>query len=355
MTFLYDYTGVIHIHSSYSFDAHIPVPTLIKEAIKNRLDFVMLTDHAHMRAREEGFEGWHNNTLLIVGQEISPRFNHYLAFGLRTPVSIPEDQTEIPPQTYIDQVNQQGGFGFIAHPDHRGVVMFHVKHYPWIDWTVTGYTGMGIWDFMSDWQSSVRGFFTALRNICLPAFVLKGPMAETLKRWDRLNQSRKVVGIGELDNHGHVRRFCGVSFTLFPFSKAFKFLRTHIVTDKPLVRKLNEDINTIFSSLQRGRVYVSAEYYREAKGFLFSVVKDNQQATMGDSFVLDEHAYLVLLLPTEAKIRIIKDGTIFREEITHNVTMRITQTGVYRAEVYIKVWGKYLPWIFSNPIYVIST
>ncbi len=87
----------------------------------------MLTDHDHLRARDEGWEKWHKNTLLIVGQEISPRFNHYLAFNTASAIFYPKDAQNIPPQKYIDKVNAQGGFGLIAHPDHGGAPMFHVK------------------------------------------------------------------------------------------------------------------------------------------------------------------------------------------------------------------------------------
>jgi Predicted metal-dependent phosphoesterases (PHP family) len=130
MSYLYDYTGVIHIHSAYSFDGRTPMPDILEAARRNSLDFVMLTDHSNLRAREEGFEGWNGDTLLIVGQEIAPRFNHYIAFETNTPVIFPEDEQDINPQIYIDHVRAQGGIGFIAHPDHEGTNMFHVKHFP---------------------------------------------------------------------------------------------------------------------------------------------------------------------------------------------------------------------------------
>ena len=79
--------------------------------------------------------------------------------------------------------------------------MFHVKHYPWTDWSVTGYTGMGIWDFMTDWQNSLTGYLRAVLSYAFPALFLRGPSPKTLERWDRLSQERRVVGIGELDNH----------------------------------------------------------------------------------------------------------------------------------------------------------
>ena len=220
MTNLYDYAGVIHIHSAYSFDGIKPVVDIVEAAKINRLDFLMLTDHSNLRAKEEGMEGWHGDTLLIVGQEISPRFNHYLAFGIDSPVLVPEDG-HYDPQAYIDQVRNQGGIGFITHPDHEGTEMFHVKHYPWTDWEVTGYAGFGIWDFMTDWQSSLNGYINALASYFFPAFFLKGPKSETLRRWDQMNRDARVVGIGELDNHYSMRKILGFNFYIFPFMKAY--------------------------------------------------------------------------------------------------------------------------------------
>jgi hypothetical protein len=40
------------------------------------------------------------------------------------------------------------------------------------------------------------------------------------------------------------------------------------------------------------------------------------------------------------------------EKIAENMTLPIGERGVYRVEAYLKVYGKYRPWIFSNPIFV---
>jgi hypothetical protein len=352
MSYQYDYTGVIHIHSVYSFDGRTPVPDILEAARINGIDFVMLTDHANLRAREEGFEGWHDNTLLIVGQEIAPRFNHYIAFRTNTPVIISEDEQDMDPQIYIDHVLEQGGIGFIANPDNGGTKMFHVKHFTWMRWEATGYTGMGIWDFMSDWQSTLSGYLKTLLSYLYPAFFLKGPKKETLLRWDQLNQNHHVVGIGELDNHDSVKRVMGLNVSVFPFMKAFKLLRTHVITEKPFAKDTKKDIELLLRALKQGRAYVAAEYYRESNGFSFTLADKNREATMGDEFILDNEACLSAILPSIANVRIIRDGIIFREEVTHKLLCNIRQPGVYRAEAYLKIFGKYLPWIFSNPIYV---
>lgn len=352
MPHLYDYTGIIHIHSAYSFDGRTSVPDILEAANKNGVDFIILTDHSNLRAKEEGFEGWHGDTLLIVGQEIAPRFNHYLAFQINVPVIIPEDEPDINPQIYIDQVRMQEGIGFIAHPDHEGTKMFHVKHFPWLNWTVTGYTGIGIWDFMTDWQSSLNGYIKALFSFFFPAFFLRGPKKATLQRWDHLNQISRVVGIGELDNHATIRRVMGFNVSVFPFMKAVKFLRTHVITENPLANDNKKDIDLLLSALKRGRAYVAGEYFQKAKGFSFVLTKNGKHATMGDDFMLDGEACLTTMLPVTAKVRIIKDGSPFREEITHNLACPIDREGVYRVEAYLKILGRYIPWIFSNPIYV---
>ena len=48
---LYDYAGVIHFHSSYSFDGKATVGDIIKAAGENDIGFLMITDHSTLGAR----------------------------------------------------------------------------------------------------------------------------------------------------------------------------------------------------------------------------------------------------------------------------------------------------------------
>lgn len=348
---LHDYAGAIHFHSNYSFDGRSSIPEILQAAGENNLDFLMLTDHFNLGARDAGLEGWHGETLLIVGEEISHRqFNHYIAFGMREPLK--PDSDEDSPQRIIEKVLEQGGFGFIAHPDHEGTEMFHVKPFPWIDWGVSGFAGMGIWDFMTDWQSSLRGYIGAALGYLFPALFLSGPRRVTLKRWDDLNQRSRVVGIGELDNHNTRRKFFGLGLDIFPFRKAFRFVRTHVMTERPLRKDFRTDIETLFGALKSGRVYVAQEYFRDAKGFSFMITDAEKEAAMGDDFSLNGEAQLKAGLPCRGKIHIIRNGSLFREAVAQSLECLLTQGGVYRVEVYLKALGKYRPWIFSNPIYV---
>ena len=292
---LCDVVGVIHLHSAFSFDGRAPVGDIIAAANRCGVDFLMLTDHSTLRAKQEGWEGWHGSTLLIVGEEIAPRFNHYLAFGHSEAIST----VALPPQDCIDRVRERGGIGFIAHPDHEGTALFHVKHYPWIDWSVSGYTGLGIWDFMTDWQNSLSGVLRAVLSYLFPAFLLRGPSAATLARWDALTQKRRVVGIGELDNHDTPMRLGGMTLSVFPFARVFRLIRTHLLA-APLTGEAGTDSALLLAALKNGRAYVSLDHYRSATGFSLLLTDGEQSATLGDEFLLRREATLQIRLPYPA-------------------------------------------------------
>lgn len=349
---LTDYAGVIHLHSAYSFDGRTPLAEIIRAANKCGVDFLLLTDHSTLQARKDGFEGWHDGTLLIVGEEIAPRFNHYLAFQLEESVATAEELPGMPPQAYVNRVRNKGGLGFIAHPDHEGTLKFHVKPYPWTDWSVNGYTGLGIWDFMTDWQNSLSGYLRAILSYAFPAFFLRGPSPNTLARWDALTRERRVVAIGELDNHDTLKRIMGVNLSFFPFARVFRLIRTHVLTDGPLSGSSRADIATLFEALRNGRAYVALDHYRSSSGFSLFLTEGGRCATLGDEFVLQDSAELTVSVPYQARVRIIRNGVLFYQATGKAFSVEIREPGVYRVEAFLKVRNVDHPWIFSNPIYV---
>jgi hypothetical protein len=271
---------------------------------------------------------------------------------MQIPLLTSEDDASLPPQTYIDEVRSRGGLGFIAHPDHEGAKLFHVKHYPWLDWTVSGYNGLGIWDFMTDWQSALKNIPSALLSYLFPALALRGPRRVTLERWDRLNQKERVVGLGELDNHNTQRKMFGVRFFVFPFERVFKLLRTHLLTEAPLTGDSEQDIRTLLSALKNGKAYVAQEYFEQARGFAFTMNDEQQLVTMGDDILPQGPVVASVMLPCKGKIRFIRNGRLYHETVSHRIDRPIDEDGLYRIEVDLRALGRYRPWIFSNAIHV---
>jgi hypothetical protein len=348
---LFDYPGVIHFHSRYSFDGRASMEEILRSARETGVRFLLLTDHSTLEARRDGWEGWHDGVLVAVGQEIAPRFNHYLAFGIDRSYPVGEEDHPAP-EDYIRFVNGEGGFGFIAHPDHEGTEVFHVKHYPWIDWNARGYAGIGIWDFMTDWQSSLTGTLRALISYAAPAFFLRGPRPVTLSRWELLNETAPVPGIGELDNHDTVKRFLGISFPVFPFRRVFRLIRTHVLLDRPFEGDAAKDIAAVFDALRRGRSYVSLDAFRDPRGFRFSVSSGGAEAFPGERVPLADGARGAVDLPFPGVIRVIRNGRPLLEEAGRSLRFAVDGPGRYRVEAFLKKLRKRRPWIYSNPVYV---
>ncbi len=327
---MFDYAGAIHIHSDYSFDGRKSIDDIVASAKRCGLDFIVINDHFTLGAKK--YEGWYKGVLVIVGEEISPRYNHYLAFGIDK--AIPAAGDSVKPQEYIDEVNNQGGFGFIAHPDHAGNKLFKIKDYRWNDWSVKGYAGLCVWDLQNDWQITLTNYFQALLSYRFPAHYLRGPKKETLVRWDKLNRGGKFYCLGEIDNHETIKKYFGMKFKIFPFDFAFRTIRTHLVADEPFAG-INADVKKVLAALKSGKCYVSNDYFMDAKNFRFFRAGDEITAQA----------------PVESLIRIIKNGETFLEKYGNKVSFEIKEKGFYRCECYLKKMVL-RPWIFSNPVFV---
>lgn len=347
---MHDYAGCIHIHSKYSFDANTGMEPIIAAAQAGRLDYIVITDHDTLGARADGWEGWHNGLLVIVGQEIAPDNNHYLALGTSEPIVAGADDA---PQHYMDAVARQGGFGLIAHPDHTGAPLFGIKEYSWNDWSARGFAGISIWDLMTDWQEKLGSYAAALKAWLSPAWALSGPKQKTLRRWDRLNAAGRCVGFGEIDNHNSVEKCWGIPFRILPFPTAFATIRTHVLTDAPLASDPEAARRQIYEALRACRAYVAQERWRPAAGFSFSVRGAAKETFIGGEYRLEGRAAeAVAVVPSPGRIRLLRDGEIVAEDTGTRLSAAVERPGVYRVEAYQKVWGVHKPWIFSNPVWV---
>ena len=347
-----DYAGAIHIHTDYSFDGNVKMPDVIRSAKKAGLDFIVITDHFRMDAKRDGWEGWHDGLLVIVGEEISPRYNHYLAIGIETPIIAWKKSSD--PQEYMDAVRNQGGIGLIAHPDHTGAPGFGVWAYPWNDWNVKGYTGVSIWDMMTDWQEKLTSLPRALLAFAFPTRMISGPKQVTLGRWDDLNKTGKVAGFGEIDNHNSRKTYFGHDFRIFPFDFAFRTIRTHILLREKLSADVQVAKKQVIEAIKSCSLYVAQEHELGAKGFEFRIYDAEETAYTGGDFKFKgKPAILEAKIPHQGLLRVIRDGAVILEQKKAYANVEIEQAGVYRIEARRRTIFGYRPWIYSNHIRVI--
>jgi hypothetical protein len=343
-----EYVGAMHMHSVYS-DGSGEVADIAKAASEVGLDYIILTDHNTLRALKEGYEGWHGNTILLVGCEINDRQNknHYLAFGINQAFS-----TRLSAAEYVSKVREADGIGFIAHPHEKRTNMKEQPSYPWIDWDVDGFTGIEIWNHMSEWMESLTEK-NKYQSFLHPLKTIVAPQKKTLKLWDDLNLKRKVVGIGGVDAHAHKYNLLGfLEVEIFPYKVLFKSIRTHILTKEEIKKGRSEESvdkakKIIYSALEYGSCFIANDYHGDSRGFKFFAEADKKTYEMGDRISKTSKVKLKIIIPnSKAEIKLIRNGRVIESWEAQESAFNINSKGVYRVEVYLN--GK--AWIFSNHI-----
>ncbi|MBI3323921.1 MAG: CehA/McbA family metallohydrolase [Candidatus Omnitrophica bacterium] len=329
-----DLTGVIHIHTIYS-DGGGTVEDVARAANQLRLDYVVVTDHNTLKPLREGKQGWYGMTLVLIGSELSTRGGHYLALNIHEEI----DRDRLATQEIIDEVNRQGGLGFIAHP--------YFQRRRWTDWTVHGFTGIEGYNTVHDALDDNK-LRIALWSLAMPAdtvflSLLDRPY-DPLAKWDQMiARHGRVVGIGSADAH-EVR---ALGLRIAPYELMFKLIRTHVLLpkDTPL------SAQSFYPALQAGHAYFSVDLLADAKGFVFMADDGRSvQGILGDAVALIPDLRITAILPAPAQLELFKDGRPVAKTVGRLWHIPITQPGAYRLEAS----RHNQPWIFSNPIYIRS-
>ncbi len=360
---MYEYTANFHQHTVYSDGAgtHTEVIRAGQEA---GLNIMVFTDHnIYVSDRE----GWHKNLLVLMGVEVNdttivPEHSHYLCLGIDRNLN----EYAGNPQALINTVNDTGGVGFIAHPFERAALLFGEGEIPWKHWDVQGYTGLEIWNYMSEFKSYLSSKPKAIRAAFFPDRFITAPFPETLAHWDKLTRAgHKVVGIGGADAHGQTYNMGPISRIVFPYKDLFSAVRTHLFTPEPLSRDATIAKQQVLEALRAGHCFVAYDHIGDTSGFTFTAANaDNQMifdaaqaegvAGQGDDIAIGKLNMLTLnvTVPQRAEIRLLKDGRIIAKKRGTSLTYMASEPGVYRVECYRVFKTKWRGWIFSNPIYV---
>lgn len=107
--------GEFHAHTRFS-DGFLSPVDLVTHARRRGLDVLAVTEH-NLLFPAELARAWSRATrgpTVIVGEEVTSRAYHVLAYGLRETVAPRRDLNKV-----IDAVHAQGGLVFAAHPVRR--------------------------------------------------------------------------------------------------------------------------------------------------------------------------------------------------------------------------------------------
>jgi len=345
----------LHMHTKYS-DGHGNHHEIKKAALDERIDIVIVTDHnIHVSGLEPYLKDGENQVLMLVGEEIhdqsqTPQKNHLLVFGTENEYAT----LAWDPQALINKVNQIGGLSFIAHPVDPASPAVNEDDISWIDWSVSGFTGLELWNAMSEFKSLLKSKLHAVFYSYFPNRIAHKPFPETMKIWDQLlNSGQRVVAVGGSDAHALPASLGPLHKILFPYKLHFRCINTHILTNGPLQGDYEYDKQLVLRSLARGRAFIGYDLPASTRGFRFTAHGLSKIAVMGEEISAQGGITFQIHLPIPTECRLLRSGQVIKEwKENKTCTFISSEPGIYRVEAYIHYKNQRRGWIFSNPIYV---
>lgn len=352
---MHELTINLHMHTRYS-DGSGTHKDIAHAAMNIGLDAVIVTDH---NVLVKGVEGYYRSgskrVLLLIGQEVHdqsrvPQKNHLLIFNANRDVATFASD----PQRVVNTVREAGGMSFIAHPRDLAAPVFGEGDISWEAWDVTGFTGLELWNGLSEFKTYLKSLLHGIFYAYFPKFIGHGPYTEVLQKWDELTlEGKRIVAIGGSDAHAWPYTKGPLTRVIFPYEFHFSAINTHVFTSEPLTGDSAIDKKLVYEALQNGRCFVGYDLPTSTKGFRFRAQGSEKNAIMGEEISSKGGVTLQIRLPGLADCRLIKDGIVLKQwKRGENFTHITTESGVYRVEVFRNYLGRKVGWIYSNPIYI---
>lgn len=346
----------LHMHTCYSDGTGLH-RDIVRAALQSGLDAVIVTDH---NVWVQGVEGYYRQgtqrVLLLAGEEVhdrkrSPQKNHVLVFGAGRDLAPFADE----PQRLLDAVRNAGGLAFLAHIYDPQQPAVDEPDISWVDWDVQGFTGIELWNGMSEFKGLLKTRLHGLVYAYFPKLIARGPFPQALQKWDELLlEGKRPVAIGGSDAHALHASLGPLRRTLFPYAFHFAAINTHLLVPSALTGDLSADRRLILEAFAAGHAFIGYDLPASTRGFRFTAQGKGARAEMGDEIQVNGSITLQARLPAIAHAcRLIKNGKRIRDwKNVQTCAYIATEPGVYRFEAYRRFWGRLRSWIFSNPIYV---
>jgi hypothetical protein len=339
---------LVHVHSTYS-DGTATVAELVEAAAAAGAQALLLTDHDSLQAARDGWAGWHDGVLVIVGHEISTRRGHLLAFGTGT---------EIPHRGRSERelcaaVRGAGGFGIAAHPFSEGSRMSRRvgRPHPWAALDAPGCIGLELWSLATDEAEAWRSPRAAWRTLRHPERYIDGPPEPHLRAWDALCAHRRVVAVGGLDAHQPGVRVRGRVRSIMPHSRWFGLLRTQVLLDGPPSRDGAAACAQVLGAVHAGRCQLARVDLGAPTSFAFAGSRPGERVRMGEQARSGDWR-LEAASPLPARLRLLRDGRVVATADGTRISHAAHAPGAYRVEALRPAHGRLRRWIVTNPVYL---
>jgi hypothetical protein len=279
----------LHMHTIYS-DGSGTYPELGQAALKTGVDVLLVTDHNILvKGVDAYFRNEKKQALVLACEEIhdqnrKPQKNHLLVFGTDQELASLAKN----PQILINKVISLGGLCFIAHPVDPAMPAFGEADLSWEDWSVSGFTGIELWNGFSELKTIAKGKLDAIIYAFFPKAIPHWPLPKTIHIWDDLlSNGQRVVAVGGSDAHAQHLSLGPIHKTIFPYEYHFSTINTHVFTPMPLTGNLSQDRKMIFGALAAGHCFIGYDLPAQTRGFHFTAKGRDSSAIRGDKISND--------------------------------------------------------------------
>ena len=347
-----EYQGVMHVHSFLGGHSSGTFQEIVSAAQTNELKFVVMTEHAEKEIDTSAMtlQGMHGGVLFVNGNEVST------ATGDRF-LSVPGDASlggadKFSTADIAANARARGAVNIIAYPDE-------------FKSDGNGFAGVEVYNLFTNAKqyNRVAAFFDALwsrrryPDLLFANFYRRPEGA--LKRWDAMLATGKSVATAGNDSHSNIGISLNdgsgkelVGLKLDPYETSFRLVRMHVL----IRRDKSLDTNSLLEAIRAGHCFIGFDVFGDTSGFRFTASNGFETVIQGDEIPLQSETSLNVSLPVSGRIVVLKSGQTFLDETGVTAkSIRLTERGVYRVEVYLPQLGKSIgdqPWIISNPIYV---
>lgn len=359
----YDYRGVINVHSDLSIGSSPPMQ-IAAAAKAAGLDFMIMTDLNPFH--DEGLnDSYSQGVLFLNGAKYSYLDSRLMYYSPdKTPMGKNLGEVQI---RLADALTQK-------QDDHKDSLLVLADPYNlgngWSGDLPHGLDGMEIINVKSlatqAWQRSkasvIWSFLVYPFNPSFSLARLYLEPSEEIALFDKTTQSQKLTAFAGAEASARAIPLSDYLVHFPSYVRNFEIASNHVLLNSELTGNFTGDRTKIFNALKNGQFYLALDALGDPRGF-FTVLEDHGHThMMGSRVKLGKGMSLQVHMPGPPQvfyeIIVYRNGDRYRTFNEADVSMPVTEPGVYRVQVRVAIpmplpdANRWISWIYGNPFFV---
>ena len=181
----------------------------------------------------------------------------------------------------------------------------------------------------------------------------------SLERWDQLlSDGHRVPGVCSVDAHSKVPVTRELALPFPAYRDLFSLARQHVLLGAQPTGDAANDAALVTEALRFGRSFCALDGIADASGFSSEAVSLHGSVTFGGELPWEAEGVRITASVPEVSapttVKLFRDGSVVSEGRGPDYDSGLLAApGVYRLEIYVELRRGQVPWIFSNPIWVL--